>query len=408
MKLEFFPSPRPEAVSPADWHDWRWQMRRRLVTAEDFSRWFDLSVDEVSALAASERLFKVQSTPYYASLGARSIAADPIRQMILPSPKEFSKAGQQVSDPLGERHHSPVARLVHRYPDRVLFLVTDTCSVYCRFCLRKYFTGQDEALVGRDQYHQALEYIRAGRGIREVILSGGDALTLSDERLVQILKDLRAIPHVEIIRLATRMPVVCPMRITTELVRRLKEFHPVLVMTHFNHPRELTREAAEALAQLVDNGFPVFNQMVLLRGVNNHAAVVQALSRRLLYLRVKPYYMFQCDPSEGTDHFRTSIEESLAIQRELWGKLSGLAMPHLSLDIPGGGGKVPLVPNFVESRSSEHWSFRGWDRVQAKYDNPASESASAPIDGELYLQEWREICEQTYGLAGDSSRDLRL
>jgi lysine 2,3-aminomutase len=360
----------PPDVNASDWADWRWQMRARLLTEAHFAKYFDLSDNERVALNRAPQFFKVQSTPYYASLADRTTVSDPIRRMIIPSGDEFTLGTQQMKDPLGERRHSPTPRLVHRYPDRVLFLVTDTCSVYCRYCLRKHFTGQDAAFIPAAENTAALEYIRSHPEVREVILSGGDPLTLGDDRIVHILTDLRAIPHVDIIRLGTRMPVVSPMRMTEELIQRLKRFHPVFVMTHFNHPNEVTLEAAEALSRLVDNGFPVFNQMVLLKGINNSAKVVQELARRLLFLRVKPYYMFQCDPSEGTDHFRTSIEESLAIQKELWGRLSGLAMANLSLDIPGGGGKVGLVPDFTVSRDDQGWTFKGFDGYEGRYENP--------------------------------------
>jgi len=301
--------------------------------------------------------------------------------------------GQQMSDALGERKHSPRDRLIHRYPDRVLFLVTDQCSLYCRYCLRKHFTGQDQAFVGSNEYEAALKYLHGASGVREVILSGGDPLTLSDGRLERLLFDLRAIDHIEIIRIGSRMSVVCPMRITEDLAKLLRRFKPVFFMTHFNHPRELSEEAAIALERLVDHGVPVLNQMVLLNGINNHAALVQALSRRLLFLRVKPYYMFQCDPSEGSEHFRTSVEDSLGIQRELWGRLSGLAMPNLSLDIPGGGGKVGLVPQFAVSRTQDRIDFVGFDGVAGSYQNPELTVAPPPHQVEPYLSEWQTLKE---------------
>jgi lysine 2,3-aminomutase len=316
--------------------------------------------------------------------------------MILPRPQEFANTGQQVSDPLGEVKHSPRERLVHRYPDRVLFLVTDQCSLYCRYCLRKHFTGHDEAFIGSKDYQAALEYIGAAPGVREVILSGGDPLTLSGGRLERLLGDLRAIEHIEIIRLASRMPVVCPMRITEDLTKLLRRFKPIYFMTHFNHPRELSFEAAEALERLVDHGVPVFNQMVLLNGINNSAAIVQALARRLVYLRVKPYYIFQCDPSKGTEHFRTTVDESVAIQKELWGRLSGLAMANLSLDIPGGGGKVGLVPDFLTHQEERVRWYSGWDGVDGVYRDPHT-ATTLPVDAGLYELEWNALKEQKYG-----------
>ncbi len=389
-QIESFPG-----VTQADWQSWAWQFRNGLSTHEQFGRYFRLTESESEAFKRNPG-FQIRSTPYYAMLASRDDVKDPVRRMIVPTALELRRDGQQVSDPLGERKHSPTERIVHRYPDRVLFLVTDQCSLYCRYCLRKHFTGQDQAFVGSKDYEKALAYIRAAPGVREVILSGGDPLTLGDGRIERVLSDLRAIEHVEIIRVGSRMPVVCPMRITDDLVAIFKKHKPVYFMTHFNHPAELSADAALALEKLVDKGVPVYNQMVLLNGINNHAAIVQALSRRLLYLRVKPYYMFQCDPSEGSEHFRTPVEESLQIQRELWGRLSGLAMPNLSLDIPGGGGKVGMVPDFETSNTVEARSYEGWDGVKGVYSAPEGASA-LPADLDTYLEEWNQIVQQPYG-----------
>ncbi len=396
MKFHFSKTEPVPGVVASDWNSWTWQFKNGLSRLADFAPHFDLSAEERAAFAQLPD-FQVRSTPYYVALADRLNLHDPIRQVILPKLAELSSGGQQVSDPLGEKKHSPRERLIHRYPDRVLFLVTDQCSLYCRYCLRKHFTGQDQAFVGSADYTAALDYLRGATGVREVILSGGDPLTISDGRLERVLFDLRAIDHIEIIRVGSRMPVVCPMRLGEDTVKLLRKFKPVYFMTHFNHPRELSFEAAEALERLVDHGVPVFNQMVLLNGINNHAAVVQALSRRLLYLRVKPYYMFQCDPSPGTEHFRTSVDESLAIQRELWGTLSGLAMPNLSLDIPGGGGKVGLVPDFKVGESDGVRAFRGWDGVEGVYKNPSAEQQRPPMDIDQYIREWEEIKTSRYG-----------
>lgn len=366
-----------------------------------------LTQDEDEAFDLHQGLFRIQTTPYYAALSDPSNPADPVRQMLMPHKKELQNMGQQMKDPLGEERHSINERLIHRYPDRVLFLVTDMCSVYCRYCTRKRFTGKLSAFVRTTPYEESLEYIRSNKGIREVILSGGDPLTLSTSRLEKVLQDLREIPHIEIIRIGTRMPVVCPMRLDEELVQMMKKYHPIFVMTHFNHPQELSLEAAEALTLLVNNGFPVMNQMVLLNGVNNHEALVQSLSRRLLSLRVKPYYMFHCDPSEGTEHFQTSIQNSLKIQRELWGRLSGLALPALSLDIPGGGGKVGLTPQFELERSDSHSRFKGWDGFEANYINPFPEDVIDPFLSEEYLSEWERLKTQSYG-SKDSDPSSKL
>lgn len=384
-----------------DWNDWSWQLRYSLKSQTDFEQVFALDNDEKQAFAKMHNLFQIRTTPYYASLAHADMKADPIRKMLMPTGLEFSKGIQSMSDPLGEGKNTPAPRIVHRYPDRVLLLVTDVCSVYCRYCLRKHFTAKDQALASIDEMEQAIAYIRSHPGIREVILSGGDPLTLSDAKLEQILTRVRDIDHVEIIRIGTRMPVVSPMRITDTLTRILRKFAPVFLMAHFNHPRELTFEAAEALTKLVDNGIPVMNQMVLLNGVNNSAAIVQALSRRLLYLRVKPYYMFQCDPSEGTDHLRTSIEDSLSIQRELWGTLSGLAMPTYSIDIPQGGGKTYLTPNFEVANEGATRSFVGWDGVRADYVSPPAENIVKPADSNDYQNEWQQLLNSKLGILRD-------
>lgn len=390
-KIEPFPN-----VSLAQWHDWKWQFKASLRSEADFLQHIELSASEATAFKSRERIFSIQVSPYYFSLIDKSQVNDPIRQMILPQSAEILSGGQQVPDPLGERKHSPHERVIHRYPDRVLFLVTDQCSLYCRYCLRKHFTGNDQAFIESKDYLAALNYLRAAKGVREVILSGGDPLTLADSRIDKILADLRQISHIEIVRIASRMPVVCPMRITDDLVHIFRKYKPVYFMTHFNHPAELTTDSAAAVEKLVDNGVPVFNQMVLLNGINNHAAIVAALSRRLVYLRAKPYYAFQCDPSEGTDHFRTSPEETKQIQRELWGRLSGLAMPAFSLDIPGGGGKVGIVPDFFKAKTEEGYLFSGWDGTEGLYQKPDFVSRE-PAGLEIYQDEWQQICNQRYG-----------
>ena len=376
-------------------------MRASLKSESDFAHVFELAKEEVAGFKGAEgdlKLFEVRTTPYYAALASATNPLDPIRRILMPRREELHRGVQSMLDPLGEKKNSRTSRIVHRYPDRALFLVTDFCSVYCRYCTRKHFTGGEASFAKNNEYEEALAYLRGATGVREVILSGGDPLTLSDAILDRVLTDLRAIEHIEIIRIGSRMPVVNPMRVTDNLVQILKKAKPVFLMTHFNHPRELTLEAATAIEKFVDNGIPVFNQMVLLNGVNNSAAVVQALSRRLLFLRAKPYYMFQCDPSFGTDHLRTGIEESLEIQRELWGNLSGLAMPNFSVDIPDGGGKTSLTPNF-ELLDQRHGSlesgvtrvFEGWDGVRAEYKSPGLASRMMPLDAHVYADEWFEL-----------------
>lgn len=375
-------------------------MQHSLTSEEELASFFDLSPAEKAGLGGGKKLFKVQTTPYYAALAASSgrgveFENAPLRRILMPRSEELEAGTQSMDDPLGEKRNSPAPRVVHRYPDRALFLVTDFCSVYCRFCTRKHFTGGEESFVRGSDYDQAINYFKKATGLREVILSGGDPLTLSDAKLERVLFDLRKIEHIEIIRIGSRMPVVCPMRVSPELAKMFRKAKPVFIMSHFNHPMELTQESATALEMFVDHGVPVFNQMVLLNGVNNDARLIQALVRRLLYLRVKPYYMFQCDPSMGTDHLRTSIEESLEISRELWGNLSGLAMPNLSIDIPEGGGKAALVPHFeideLRSGDLEHGvtrTYRGWDGIKAKYQSPPLKQRLQPLDAENYQAEW--------------------
>jgi len=387
-----FPSVNPRNDTPAaEWGDWLWQYRKSLKTRSDFEAYFSLNEDESQGFSSSENIFRVQTTPYYASLAEKTNPLDPIRQILMPRKQETAVLSQQMLDPLGEKkpENHKTARIIHRYSDRVLFLLTDLCSVYCRYCTRKHFTAGDSAVADSREFQEAIEYISARPGIREVIFSGGDPLTVSDGILDRALSAVRKISHVEIIRVHSRMPVVNPMRITDDLVKIFKANKPVYLITHFNHPREITKESAAAVEKLVDNGVPVLNQMVLLNGINNHPAIVQALSRRLLYLRVKPYYMFQCDPSEGSDHLRTSIEDSLEIQKELWGHLSGLAMPTYIVDIPNGGGKTALTPNFQTGQDGMTRYFKGWDGVEAEYKSPAT--VLKPIDAEMYVEEWERL-----------------
>jgi lysine 2,3-aminomutase len=391
VKFTFGPVQRHsrwQSVPDADWADWRWQMRNSLSTMVELEGLLELSESERAGFRGLDR-FQVRVTPYYLSLVDPRDPLDPIRRIFMPAAQELVPGLQQMPDPLAEKSNQPVSRIIHRYPDRALFLITDVCSVYCRFCTRKYFTAQDQYLVPKDEYSAALNYLREHTGIREVILSGGDPLTLSNGQLDRILTDLRSIEHLEIIRIGSRMPTVNPFRLDSELSDILRKHAPVYLMSHFSHPRELTAEAVSAVEKIVDRGTLVMNQFVLLNGINNDTGIVQALCRRLLNVRVKPYYMFQCDPSMGTDHLRTSVEQSMQIQRELWGALSGLAMPQLALDIPEGGGKVGLVPNFELSRNENTIFYKGWDGVQSKYVSPVV--SERPSDADVYTAEWNSL-----------------
>ena len=410
MAFDFSPVDIPQNVLPnisqSEWENWKWQLRNSIKTKKDYEKYFSLSDEEKLGFEKTD--FAVQSTPYYASLVHSSVGQD-LRKVILPLSLENLKGIQSLKDPLGEEHHSPEKHIIHRYPDRVIFLITDICPIYCRYCTRKRFTAQTEKFISKEEYQKALFYIQKNKGIKEVILSGGDPLTLSDSILEKTLQALRAIKHVQIIRIGSRMPAVCPFRFTDDCVQMIKKYKPVYIMSHFNHPAEITVESAVALNRLADNGIPVYNQMVLINGVNNHPAVVQALSRRLLFLRARPYYMFQCDPSLGTDHLRTSIENSKWIQNQLWGRLSGLAVPRLAVDLPDGGGKVELVPeSFLKAdvkdgtKQMKSHFFKGWDGKDSVYMEP--ENVQEPEYIQPYLEEWMDILQQKYGASNTKTR----
>ena len=394
MTFDFKKIIPPPKVSQEQWESWTWQMQNSLKSKDDFKSFFSLKEKEVNSFSLIQEKFSVKSTPYYAAV----IHQNPTLQKIaLPHLKELDSKGFHQEDPLGEKAHSPTSRIIHRYPDRVLFLITDFCGIYCRYCTRKHFTGQGHHIAPQNEYQNAVEYIKNNKGIREVILSGGDPLTLSNDKIHRVLKDIRNIPHIEIIRIGSRMPVVCPFRLDTYLIKILKQYQPVFIMTHFNHPDELTFDCTQYLLRLSDSGIAVYNQMVLLNGINNHPALVQALNRRLLSLRVHPYYMFQCDPSLGTNHFRTTIQNSKWIQKELWGVLSGLALPRLSMDLPSGGGKVELTPDHLIKMAKEGSTHKGFDGVESTYYNP--ESSLLPDEKLMtsYLKEWHVIKNQPYG-----------
>ena len=349
-----------------DGADWRQQLAGGVNGGEDAARVFG---GDPVALAAAERAFPVRINAYYASL-IKEGADDPIGRQVIPSSAELSDP-TGTADPLSEVADSPVPNLVHRYPDRVLFLVTYQCAVYCRFCTRRRAVGRAAAPTDED-IRKGVEYIRARTEIRDVIVSGGDPFLLSDERLGRILGWLRGIPHVEILRVDTRVPCVLPGRVTEELCRELAKHHPLFVNTHFNHPREVTPQARAACERLVDHGIPVGNQTVLLRGVNEDPAVVKELMQKLLAMRVRPYYLYQCDPVAGADHFRTGVDAGLRIMAALRGHTSGMAVPTYVIDSPGGGGKVPLLPEGVVEMTDERVVVRNHEGRLFTYDQAPS------------------------------------
>ena len=363
----------------AKWHDWRWQLGHMLTSADELARAVALSADERAGLAASADLFRVGITPYYASLMDPVHASCPIRMQAIPRVQEADVRDEELRDPLGEDTHNPAPSVVHKYPDRVLFLVVDRCGIYCRHCNRRRLVGGDEPPSTAD-LEAGLEYIAKTTRIRDVLLSGGDPLLLSTRRLDYLLGRLRAIKHVETIRIGTRLPVVCPMRIDAELTAALRKHHPLFINTHFNHDKELTPEARAGCERLVDAGIPVGNQTVLLRGVNSSARSLRALMRGLLRSRVRPYYLFQGDTVIGTDHLRTPVETAMELYRQLRGWMNGMAVPMLVLDAPGGGGKVPIVPSYIEELDEQRVIVRTYRGNRIEYPQPRERDCTVAYD----------------------------
>lgn len=357
-------------VTPEQWNDWKWQLANRITTVDELSEIISLSAEEKEGISRSLGTLRMAITPYYAALMDPSDPDDPIRKQAVPISLELQDGDYDLEDPLHEDVDSPVPGLTHRYPDRVLFLVTDQCSMYCRHCTRRRFAGTHDEVRPQEQIEKALQYIKAHPIIRDVILSGGDSLCISDERLEMLLQRIREIPHVEIIRLGTRTPVVMPQRITRELCNIIKKYHPVWLNTHFNHPKELTSESKKACAMLADAGVPLGNQTVLLRGVNDCPYVIKDLMHRLLENRIRPYYIYQCDLSSGIEHFRTSVAKGIEIMEILRGHTSGLAVPTYVIDAPGGGGKIPVMPQYMISQSEQKVVLRNYEGVISAYAEP--------------------------------------
>ncbi|MDQ3367593.1 MAG: KamA family radical SAM protein [Myxococcota bacterium] len=379
-------SVRRADVPDAKWFDWRWQLGHMLTSVDELASVIDLSPIERTGLAASATLFRVGITPYYASLMDPAHASCPVRMQAIPNAAEADIRDEELRDPLGEDTHNPAPSVVHKYPDRVLFLVVDRCGIYCRHCNRRRLVGGDEPPTTAD-LEAGLAYIAKTRRIRDVLLSGGDPLLLSTRRLDYLLGRLRAIPHVETIRIGTRLPVVCPMRIDDELCAVLKRHHPVFVNTHFNHAAELTPEARAGCERLVDAGVPVGNQTVLLRGINSSVRSLRALMRGLLRSRVKPYYLFQGDTVIGTDHLRTSVEDAMRLYEGLRGWMNGMAVPMLVLDAPGGGGKVPIVPSYIESLDHDTVVVRTYRGERIEYPQPRERDCTVTYDAIYFADE---------------------
>jgi lysine 2,3-aminomutase len=374
---------RREDVGEAAWLDWRWQLRNMLSSADDLAQFVTLGDEERAGLAASRGLFRIGVTPYYASLMDPARPECPIRRQAIPSPRERDFAPGELGDPLGEDSHRPVPSIFHKYPDRVLLLAIDRCAIYCRHCNRRRLVGGD-APPTLSELDEAIGYIAATPRIRDVLISGGDPLLMSTARLDALLARLRAIPHVEIIRIGTRVPVVLPMRIDDALATALRRHAPVFVNTHFNHPVELSPAARAACERLVDHGVPVGNQTVLLRGVNSSVRCLRALMRGLIRSRVRPYYLFQGDTVLGTDHLRTPVGQAIRLMDGLRGWMSGMAVPQLVLDAPGGKGKIPIGPDYVVGRERDadaDWVvLRNYRGERVRYPEPREHDCAVAFD----------------------------
>ena len=352
------------------WNDWHWQVANRAETVEDLKKYMNLTPDEEEGVRKTLGKLRMAVTPYYLSLIDLNDPFDPIRKMAIPRAEELEYADYEDADPLHEDTDSPTPGLTHRYPDRVLLLITDQCSMYCRHCTRRRFAGQHDTSVPVEQIDKCIEYIRNTPTVRDVLLSGGDVLMLSDDMLEYIISRLREIDHVEIVRLGSRTPVVCPQRITPELCAMLKKYHPIWLNTHFNHPQEITAEAQKACAMLADAGVPLGNQSVLLAGVNDCVFTMKKLVNQLVEMRVRPYYIYQCDLSMGLEHFRTPVSKGIEIIEALRGHTSGYCVPTFVVDAPGGGGKTPVMPQYVISQTPHKVILRNYEGVITTYTEP--------------------------------------
>ena len=358
-------------VSDEQWNSWHWQVGNRISDLETLKTYLPLTEEEEAGVAKALEHFRMAITPYYLSLIDPNDPNDPVRKQCVPVGNEAYRSPEDLLDPLEEDGDSPVPGLTHRYPDRVLFLITDMCAMYCRHCTRRRMAGQRDGARTLAEIDACIEYIRNTPQVRDVLLSGGDALLVSDEKLEYILKKLREIDHVEIIRLGSRTPVVMPQRITPELVNMLAKYHPVWLNTHYNHPNEITPEAQAACALLANAGIPLGNQSVLLRGVNDCVHIMHKLVNGLAYIRVRPYYIYQCDLSLGISHFRTSVSKGIEIIEGLRGHTSGYCIPTFVVDAPGGGGKIPVMPDYMISQSPRHVVLRNFEGVITTYTEPS-------------------------------------
>lgn len=348
-------------INPLDWEDWRWQMRNRITKLDQISQIITLTPEEEEGIRNAKGRLSMAITPYWATLLDPNDPACPIRRQCIPTASEFHIGPYEMSDPCGEDHDSPAPHLVHRYPDRVLLLATEACAMYCRHCTRRRLVGQEEQVDSYSgRWDAALDYIRSNRKVRDVLISGGDPLTLEDEVIGDLLKKIRAIPHVEFVRIGSRVPVTLPQRITEGLVKTLKKYTPWMSI-HFNHAKELTKRTRIACEMLADAGIPLGSQTVLLKGINDRPSTMKKLMHELLKVRVRPYYIYQCDLVKGTQHFRTPVETGINIIEKMRGHTSGYGVPTYVIDAPGGGGKIPISPNYMLSQAKGKYVIRNYE-----------------------------------------------
>ncbi len=357
-------------ISPEQWNDWNWQMKNRITSGQQLGKLINLRADEGQEIEKCLEHFKMAITPYYAMLMDSDNPDCPIRRQAVPSVKELIVDECEMDDPLCEEQFSPVEGIVHRYPDRVLFVLTHKCSMYCRHCTRRRKVGCEDFSLSRAKLEKAFEYISRNPRIRDVLLSGGDPLIMPDSWLETIIKRLREIPHVEIIRIGTRTPVVLPMRITDDLLKMLRKYHPIWINTHFNHPKEITPESSLACEKIMDAGIPLGNQSVLLRGINDNADILKELFTKLVKIRVRPYYLYQCDIAKGIGHFRTPVSQGIDIMKQIRGYISGYAVPEFVIDAPGGGGKTPANPEYIVSLDDQKAILKNYEGKLYTYPNP--------------------------------------
>ena len=368
FRKRFFPD-----VANSEWNNWHWQLGHRISHLVEIERFVRLSKDERNAMRRSSASPPVAITPYFASLLDENDPLQPLRRTVIPVTGEHIESHGEAADPLGEEADSPVPGLVHRYPDRVLFLVTDSCSTYCRYCTRSRMVGHGTTHhFSRNRWEKAIAYIEATPSVRDVLLSGGDPLILPDARLEWILSRLRGISHVELVRIGTKAPVVLPQRITPSLIRMLRRYHPLWMSIHFTHPDELTPEVRDACERLADAGIPLGSQTVLLSGINDSVQTMKRLLHGLLQIRVRPYYLYQCDPISGSAHFRTPVHKGIEIIEGLRGHTSGYAVPTYVIDAPGGGGKIPLLPEYVVGRDGSCLLLKSYDGHIYRYPDPGA------------------------------------